>query len=132
MIEQSPKKVGDDIAKATKSWKGMNVTVKLVCQNRQAKVELVPTASSMVVKALKEPERDRKKVKHVKHSGNIALDEIIDIARSMREKSMAKELKGGVKEILGTAFSVGCTVNGKSPRDIQSAIDDGEITIPEK
>lgn len=80
---QSPKKVGDDIAKATKAWKGMNVTVKLICQNRQAKVELVPTASSLVVKALKEPERDRKKVKHVKHSGNIALDEIIDIARQV-------------------------------------------------
>lgn len=61
----------------------MNVTVKLICQNRQAKVELVPTASSLVVKALKEPERDRKKVKHVKHSGNIALDEIIDIARQV-------------------------------------------------
>jgi hypothetical protein len=37
----------------------------------------------MVVKALKEPERDRKKVKHVKHSGNISLDEIIDIARQV-------------------------------------------------
>ena len=39
----------------------------------------------MVVKALKEPERDRKKVKHVKHSGNVSLDEIIDIARQVRQ-----------------------------------------------
>lgn len=38
---------------------------------------------------------------------------------------MAKELKGTVKEILGTAFSVGCTVNNKSPMDIQEAIQDG-------
>ena len=81
---QSPKKVGDDIAKATKAWKGMNVTVKLICQNRQATVVLVPTASSLVVKALKEPARDRKKVKHVKHSGNITMDEIVDIARQVR------------------------------------------------
>ena len=44
----------------------------------------------------------------------------------MRAKSMAKELKGTVKEILGTAFSVGCTVAGKSPRDVQSAIDNGK------
>ncbi len=43
----------------------------------------------------------------------------------MRVKSMAKELKGTVKEILGTAFSVGCTVAGKSPRDVQTAIDNG-------
>jgi hypothetical protein len=83
LSHQSPKKVGDDIAKATKAWKGMNVTVKLVCQNRNATVHLVPTASSMVVKALKEPERDRKKVKHVKHTGNISFDEIVDIARQV-------------------------------------------------
>ena len=47
----------------------------------------------------------------------------------MRPKSMAKELKGTVKEILGTAFSVGCTVAGKSPRDVQSAIDNGETLL---
>ncbi len=85
---QSPKKVGDDIAKATKAWKGMNVTVKLICQNRNATVQVVPTASSMVVKALKEPERDRKKVKHVKHSGNISFDEILDIARQVKPSSL--------------------------------------------
>ena len=47
----------------------------------------------------------------------------------MRNKSMAKELKGTVKEILGTAFSVGCTVAGKSPRDVQTAIDNGEYFV---
>ena len=60
----SPKKVGEDIAKATgKDWKGLRVTVKLIVQNRQAKVEVVPTASALVIKALKEPVRDRKKVR---------------------------------------------------------------------
>lgn len=37
-LGMSPKKVGDDIAKATKNWKGQNVTVKLICQNRNATV----------------------------------------------------------------------------------------------
>jgi large subunit ribosomal protein L12e len=45
----------------------------------------------------------------------------------MRFKSMAKELSGTVKEILGTAFSVGCQVDGKSPKEISDAIDAGEI-----
>lgn len=40
---------------------------------------------------------------------------------------MAKDLSGTVKEILGTAFSVGCQVDGKSPKDIQELIDAGEI-----
>merc|ERR1719330_1306688 len=104
-------------------WKGLNVTVKLTVQNRQAAVSLIPSASSLVMKALNEPVRDRKKVKNVVHNGNITLDAIIDIAREMRERSMARELSG-------TAFSIGCTVNGESPRDIQAGIDDGEIEIP--
>jgi large subunit ribosomal protein L12e len=56
--------VGDDIAKETaKDWKGLRVTVKLTVQNRQAKCSVVPSASALVIKALKEPLRDRKKVR---------------------------------------------------------------------
>lgn len=45
----------------------------------------------------------------------------------MRFKSMAKGLEGTVLEILGTAFSVGCQVDGKSPKDISDGIKKGEI-----
>ena len=128
----SPKKVGEDIQKATMDWKGMNVTVKLTVVNRQATVSIIPSASSLVMKALNEPVRDRKKVKNVVHNGNITLDQVIDIARVMRERSMARKLAGTVKEILGTCFSIGCTVNGESPRDIQQQIDDGDVDIPEE
>ncbi|KAI1266745.1 60S ribosomal protein L12 [Xylariaceae sp. FL1019] len=124
----SPKKVGEDIAKATGDWKGLRVTVKLTIQNRQAAVSVVPTASTLVIKALKEPPRDRKKEKNIKHSKSIPIDEIIEIARTMRFKSLAKELSGTVKEILGTCNSVGCQVDGKSPRAIQEDIDNGVIT----
>merc|ERR1712174_194021 len=65
----SPKKVGDDICKATGDWKGLKITVKLTIQNRQAQVSVVPSTSSLVIKALKEPPRDRKKVKNIKHNG---------------------------------------------------------------
>ncbi len=128
----SPKKVGEDIQKATMDWKGLNVTVKLTVVNRQATVTMIPSSSSLVMKALNEPDRDRKKVKNVVHNGNITLDQVIDIARQMRERSMAKKLAGTVKEILGTCNSIGCTVNGESPRDIQAGIDDGEVEIPEE
>ena len=62
----SPKKVGEDIAKASQDWKGLRITVQLTIQNRQAKIDVVPSASSLVIKALKEPPRDRKKVKNSK------------------------------------------------------------------
>ena len=60
-----------------------------------------------------------------------SLPQIIDISRVMRKKSIARTFAGTVKEILGTAFSVGCTVDGKSPRDVINAIDADELEIPE-
>mmetsp|Transcript_12176 Transcript_12176/g.34860 ORF Transcript_12176/g.34860 Transcript_12176/m.34860 type:complete len:165 (+) Transcript_12176:110-604(+) len=128
----SPKKVGEDIMKATKDWKGLSVTVKLTVVNRQATVSMIPSSSSLIMKALNEPVRDRKKEKNIVHNGNLTLDQVIEIARSMRERSMARLLSGTVKEILGTCNSIGCTVNGESPRDIQAGIDDGEIEIPDE
>ena len=111
--------------------KGLRVTVKLTIQNRQAAVSVVPTASSLVIKALKEPPRDKKKDKNIKHNKSVSLDEIIEIARTMRYKSFSQELKGTVKEILGTAYSVGCQVDGKSPKAVSDAIEAGEIDSKE-
>ncbi|XP_075664254.1 large ribosomal subunit protein uL11x-like [Castanea sativa] len=100
----SPKNIREDIAKETaKDWKGLSVTVKLMVQNCQAKVSVGPSAAALVIKALKEPECNRKKTKNIKHNGNISLDDIIEMAKVMKPRSMAKEkdLSGTVKEILG-------------------------------
>jgi len=126
----SPKKIGDDIAKATQDWKGLKVTVQLRIQNRQAQCSVVPSAAALIIKALKEPPRDRKKVKNIKHSGNITMDDIISAARVMRPRSMAKEFSGVMKEILGTAQSVGCTIDGQDPHDIIDGINDGTVDCP--
>lgn len=57
---------------------------------------------------------------------------IIEIARTMREakKTLSANLANGVKEILGTAQSVGCTVDGRPPHDVIEAIDSGDVEIP--
>lgn len=39
----------------------------------------------------------------VKHNGNLSLDQMIDIARTMRPRSQAKALSGTLKEVLGSA-----------------------------
>ncbi|KAJ6372815.1 hypothetical protein OIU76_027192 [Salix suchowensis] len=98
----SPKKIGEDIAKETaKDWKGLRVTVKLTVQNRQAKVSVVPSAAAF------------------------------DYQGVMSSRSIAKDLSGTVKEILGTCVSVGCTVDGKDPKDLQQEITDGDVEISE-
>uniref|UniRef100_A0A8C2VPR7 60S ribosomal protein L12 n=1 Tax=Chinchilla lanigera TaxID=34839 RepID=A0A8C2VPR7_CHILA len=105
----SPKKVG-----ATGDWNSLRIIVKLTIQTRQAHIEVVPSASALIIKILMEPPRDRKKKKNIKHSGNVTFDEIVNIARQMWQI-----------DILGTAQSLGCSVNSRHPHDI---IDD--ITVP--
>lgn len=128
-LGMSPKKLGDDIAKATQDWVGMGVMVRLEIRNRQASVFVIPSASALVIKALNEPPRDKKKVKNIKHDGNLTMDDIIMVARTMRERSMSKAFSGTVKEILGTCVSIGCTVDGRCPKDVTKDITDGVITI---
>lgn len=48
----------------------------------------------------------------------------------MRPRSMARELKGTCKEVLGTAQSVGCTVDGKHPHDVIDDLNNGVIEVP--
>jgi len=126
------KKVQDDIAKASLEYKGLRLRVKLTVANRIATVELQPSTACLVIKALKEPARDRKKEKNIKHHGNLTMDQILDIARKTRVKSLARELKGTVLEVLGTCSSMGANIEGCSARDMISKIKSGEVEVPAK
>jgi len=128
----SPKKIGESIMKDTKDWKGLKITVKLIVQNRQATVEVVPSAAALIIRHLKEPPRDRKKEKNIEHDGNIGWEEVYDVARQLRHRSLANKFSGTVKEILGTCVSVGCTVDDEDPRDLQEMIDSGEHECPDE
>ena len=68
--------------------------------------QVVPSASALLIKCLKEPVRDRKKVKNIKHDGDITLDELIDVARKMKPRSMARKLEGCVKEVREAAHDL--------------------------
>lgn len=106
----SPKKIGEQLSKATVNWEGLRVMCKLNVQNRQATVEVVPSAAVLLIKSLKEPRRDRKKVKNIKHNGNITMNSIILVAKLLRGRSLSINLKGTIKEILGTARSIGTKI----------------------
>lgn len=129
-LDLSPKKFGDDTAKATGDLKGLRITVTLVTQNTQAQNEVVPSASALIIKALKELPGYRKKQKHIKHSGKVTFDEIVNIAWLMWLRSLAREPSETIKEILGTAQSVGCNVGGRQPYEIIDDINSGAVQCP--
>ena len=39
---------------------------------------MVPSVAALVIKALKEPKRDQKKVKNIRHNENISLDDVLE------------------------------------------------------
>merc|ERR1712086_311720 len=82
-----PKKVGEDIQKATSKWRGVKIQICIAVQNRQCTVSVLPAAAPLIIEALKEPPRNRKdaKTKNIQHNGNVKLDDIIKIAKTMRE-----------------------------------------------
>lgn len=45
---------------------------------------------------------------------------------------MAKQLSGTVKEVLGTAQSVGCTIDGKFPHDMIDEINEGTLEVADE
>ena len=128
----NPKKAGETISKQTAEYTNIRIYAKLSIQAREIKnVEVIPTCSAYIIKALKEPKRQRKKEKGAvfKHTGNLTFEEIKKIANNMRPKSLAREMKGTIKEVLGTCVAVGITVDGKSPKDVQKEVDAGKHNI---
>ena len=58
----NPKKAGETISKGTTEYTNIRIYVKLSIQSREIKnVEIIPTCSAHIIKALKEPKRQRKK-----------------------------------------------------------------------
>merc|ERR1711907_884421 len=124
----SPKVVCEAIQKATKEWKGVKIMVEIAVQNRQCTVVVLPSATPKIIKALKKVGRDRKKQKEWKYNADMKFDDVLAIAKEMREakKSLSVELSGTCKEILGTCVSLGCTVDKLSPKEVTAQINSGE------
>jgi len=129
----NPKKSGEEIAKNTKEYTNIRIYATLHIQAREIKkVDVLPTCSAMVIKELKEPVRQRRKVKAAiyKHSGNVNFNAVKQVAQKMHAgKSLARTLKAACKEVLGSCLAIGCTVDGKSPKVVTKEVDSGKHNI---
>jgi len=57
--------------------------------------------------------------------GNLSIKDVIEIAKQKYNDMLAKTLKAAVKEVLGTAGSMGVTVEGKDPKIVIKEVDQG-------
>jgi len=58
--------------------------------------------------------------------GNLTMDQCIKITKMKRDTLLAKDMKKAVKEIVASCVSMPITVEGKSPKEVLTEIDEGK------
>jgi len=119
-----------EINDKTKAFAGMQVPIKVIVDPETKKFEIQvgkPPVSALLKKELgvETATGDSK----AKKTGNLKLSQIKKIAETKMDNMNATTLKSAVLEVLGTCVSMGITVEGKDPREIQAKIKSGEIEI---
>jgi large subunit ribosomal protein L11 len=61
-----------------------------------------------------------------KKIGNVSMDDVVDVALMKKPSMTSRSLKSSVKSILGTAKSIGLTVENKDPKDLVKEVDEGK------
>jgi large subunit ribosomal protein L11 len=111
----------------TKAYSGMKVPVRVVVdvETKEFEVEIgTPTTSALVVKELGIAKGSgNPKAEKV---GNLTMDQVAKIAAMKMPNSYAKSVRTTAKEVMGTCVSLGITIEGKDPRDVQKELDQGK------
>jgi len=115
------------INEVTKDYAGMKVPVKITVdpETKQFEVSVgTPTTSALIVSELKiEKGSGSPQAQKV---GNLSMEQVVRIAKVKRAELLSASLKASMKEILGTCVSMGVTVEGKEPKEVQMEIDEGK------
>ena len=114
------------INELTKDYAGMKVPVKVIVNTEDKTFEITvgtPTASALIVAELK-IEKGSGTPNTVK-VGDLSMEQMVRIAKIKGPQLLATNVKDATKELLGTCVSMGVTVEGKDPREVQKEIDAG-------
>ncbi len=125
------KEVVDKINEATKDFQGLSVPVKLIVHDdRSFDIEVgIPPATALIKKELGISKGSSKTGSET--VGNLTIEQVKAIAKMKASEVLSYDLKNAVKEVLGTCLSMGVTVEGKNPKEVQKEIDEGKILIEE-
>ncbi|MGQ4873270.1 MAG: 50S ribosomal protein L11 [Promethearchaeia archaeon] len=121
------KDVVDAVNEKTMMFKGLKVPVRIECDPETKQFEIFVETPSTASLILKEAGAEKGSSDCLEDKiGNLTLKQIIEVAKAKKDDFLDKDFKTCVKTVLGTALSVGVTVEGEDPRVIQKRIDNGE------
>lgn len=117
----------NEINKVTKDYSGMKVPVKISINLDDKSFEVsvgIPTTAALIVKELGVEKGSG--TPNTEKVGNLDFDQVVKIFKIKRDELLAVNLKAGTKEIIGTCFSMGVTIDEKDAKEVLLEIDRGE------
>ncbi len=121
------KAVVDEINRKTAEFNGMQVPVTVTVDEKKnftIDVGIPPTTALIMREAGIEKGSAQPNTQFV---GELPLEAAVRIARVKLDDMLSYTLKSAVKEVVGTCVSLGVQVNGRKPKEILKAIDEGEF-----
>ena len=112
------------INEETSDLNGMQVPVKVIVKSRtEFEIEVgTPPTSALIIKEI----GAEKGTGDSTTIGDLTMEQVLKIANIKRKGLLSKSLKNAATEVIGTAGSVGATVDGMSSKDAQQAVASGK------
>jgi len=118
--------VVEEINKKTSDFSGMKVPVKVIVDisTREFEVEVgTPPTTALIKDELKIEKGSQDP--GVDKVADLKVEQALTIARMKFDALLSNDYKMAAKEVIGTCVSMGLTVEGKDPREVQKEIDEG-------
>ncbi|TFH30666.1 MAG: 50S ribosomal protein L11 [Promethearchaeota archaeon] len=120
------KDVVDAINEKTKDFKGLKVPVTILVNPSDKSFEIIvstPMASALLLKELGIAKGSGEPITNF--VGDLPFAAVLKIARMKQDTLNALDAKGRAKTIIGTAYSCGIKIDGKTARNVLKEIDEG-------
>jgi len=118
--------VVEQINQKTADFDGMKVPVKIIVDIGTKEFEIkvgTPPTTALIMDELKiekgsqDPGQDK--------VADLKVEQALKIAKMKFDALLSNDYKNAAKEVIGTCVSMGITVEGKDPREVQREIDQG-------
>lgn len=120
-------KVISDVNQATQDFKGITVPVHLDVNPKDKSFTikvLSPPTSELIKKELGIEKASGERMKTT--AGNIAIEQVISVAKTKNENMLAKDMLAAVNSVIGTCMALGVLVENKSGKEAQMNIKQGK------
>ncbi len=115
------------INEKTKDFEGMKVpvTVSIDPDTKKWEIEVgIPSASALILKEAGIQKGSG--ASGTEWVGDIGIDSVVKVAKTKLDNSYATSLKSVVKSIVGTCVPLGIKIEGKTPKEITTEINEGK------